>query len=437
MGWFKNISDWLGEYCESDEATDSLFKRDYYYTNYISGIYASYHKGYKYLSMVIYFIHTSVSLFHMYVLLRTCLIVQKYNFTLMAFLLQLFMINQFCLFALLAIALRRQVFRTLTREMIGEFFTYQDEENGQLLQDLREEDWREKKRLMVLPVFLCFIGANCILLAPVIDNNYGDPGFNREESGLFTLAPIPVAYPWENADYNYFYNLFVCTGLQIFTAIFICSLIGSCTLALMNLVFAYNLHVKFLIRNIDDIEVRTEKLFFKTYNEKCTNIKDGCYEDPRFQKCLDNCLKKNFIHHQKITKWFDSLQTFISPPVGSAYSTGTLVIALSLLSIKTGTSLPGTALTSAMMCILEVAIMGLLSILGQRITDLNATLRESIYNIKWYGFSPIIKLNLLIIKEMLQKPVELKGFGLITCNLDTFSNVMNSAYSYYNLIMAF
>nr|AXX83004.1 odorant receptor [Yemma signatus] len=424
------------DFCETDDIVDNIMRKDYFYSPFVSGLYVNLKEGYRIMSIALLVSNVGISMFHMFVFLRTTLIVAKYNFTLMTFLFQLFMIMQFTVTVLAVATLRRQDFRRTHREMLGEFFDYTGEDHTELLRVLRAEEWAEKKRLLLLPVFLCVIGANCMLLAPILDNRYGDFRFDRHESGFFTDVPIPLAYPWEIRDNERTFYFVFLTGLQLATAFFICSLIGSATLACINVISTLNLHIKYLIRNIEDIEGRAERLFASLYFGKPGSA-DRNFTDPRYLSCYKICLNKVFSHHQKILFWKGLIQSVFSVPIGSAYSTGTLVIALSLLSINTGTSLPGTALTSTMMCILEVCIMALISVLGQRTTDLNEDLRRSIYNIRWYSCNGPIKSDISILQEVSLRPIVLKGFGLVACSLDTFSNVMNSAYSYFNVINAF
>nr|AXX83031.1 odorant receptor [Yemma signatus] len=372
----------------------------------------------------------------MYVIATSLFTLVKFNFTLATYLFQLYMLIQFSLLLLLFIEPKRRVFRRLSKEMITEFFTYTDEDHSELLRKLRTDLWTEKKMFLLLPALLCFIGASCMLLCPYLDSQFGDMGFNTTEVGVFTDTPIPAIYPFSITKENRSFYFYVLTLLQAYSAVFVVSLIASGTLICITFVFEYNLHLSYLIACLDNLEERATGHFSRTWAEGRPGRVDLLYADPRFQASFKKCLKKNFSHHQKLLEWISLVQDLFKWPVGFAYSTGTVVIALSLLSTKTGTSLPGTAFISFMMCILEIGIMGMISILGQRVTDLNEDLRRSVYNMKWYFNNSNIKSDITIFQEMSLRPVELKGFGLVTCNLETFSNVINSAYSYYNLIMA-
>nr|AXX83010.1 odorant receptor [Yemma signatus] len=433
MSFFSGLWTTFLEYCQSEEIVDKIMKRDYYFLLYMSGLYSNLKERFRLLSVVLFFVNTGIAFFHMYVMVNTLFIISKLNFTLSTFMFQIFMLMQFSVFMLFAFTVKRQTFRQLCRE-IGTPFAYEGEDHETALKNIAKEVLGEKRKLMILPIFLCLVGANCMLFGPFIDTMYGDPGFNQTEKGFFTGIPISGVYPWHIPEESKTLHFYVLGSLQLLSALFLLSVIGSGTIVFMNVAYFYVESAKYLLHNIDTVESRAEMEFRKSYFGR-KNVED-LYSDRRFLKCLENCLKKNFCHHQKLIRLFHLFQDVLSWPIGYAYFTGTIVIALSLLSIKTGTSLPGTAATSLMMCILEVCIMAMLSFLGQRMIDLNEDLRFSIYSLKWFMVQNGVKLDLMILQEMTLRPVELKGFGLVTCNLDTFANVMNSAYSYYNLIMA-
>ncbi|CAH1405356.1 unnamed protein product [Nezara viridula] len=99
--------------------------------------------------------------------------------------------------------------------------------------------------------------------------------------------------------------------------------------------------------------------------------------------------------------------------------------------------LPGTSLTSSVLGCIEVGYMAFISFLGQQIIDLNDELRVKMYESKWYYGSKRTKNSIQIFQQMTLKPLVIMSASIIPINLDTFAMVMNSAYSYYNLINAF
>nr|XP_024217677.1 odorant receptor coreceptor-like [Halyomorpha halys] len=123
--------------------------------------------------------------------------------------------------------------------------------------------------------------------------------------------------------------------------------------------------------------------------------------------------------------------------MGISYLTGTIVIALSLISTGSAKELPGTTMAAMILCVVEVSYMFLFSAVGQRFTDLSNELRCKMYNTRWYMCSKEIKSSLMIFEEMTLKPMTMTGARIVPANMETFTTVMNAAYSYYNLVVAF
>nr|XP_024215602.1 odorant receptor 67c-like [Halyomorpha halys] len=95
--------------------------------------------------------------------------------------------------------------------------------------------------------------------------------------------------------------------------------------------------------------------------------------------------------------------------------------------------LPGNTIVSLMLCLVEIAFLAIVSSLGQSVTDLNEDIRNSVYGIKWYHCSKGFCLNIRILLSKTLIPVTFTALGLIKICHATYANIINSAYSYYNL----
>nr|XP_024220181.1 odorant receptor 43a-like [Halyomorpha halys] len=133
---------------------------------------------------------------------------------------------------------------------------------------------------------------------------------------------------------------------------------------------------------------------------------------------------------------FNLIKEISSIPIGSAYLTGTIVIALSFISAGSAKELPGTTVGSMLLCAGEISYMFLFSLSGQRIIDLSTELRYKMYNTRWYICSEEIKKSFMIFQEITLKPMTMMVAKVVPANMETFTAVMNASYTYYNLINA-
>nr|QQP19718.1 olfactory receptor 23 [Tropidothorax elegans] len=416
-----------------DEKTEVCMARDYKMLPMIVGIYP--YLRLKYIPLVfIQFASTYLSLIlHFYLFFNSTIELLDINFTLASFHFQLCLLILFTIFLLTGVVLARPSMNVLHGEMIYEIFKY-ERENLDILGRLSSEIAKEKKVLLSVPLTVALAATNVLAFAPVLDNFFGDFRYNGTKLQARSWD-LPVNMVWHPLTEGSSLGFYVAILLQIHVAVLIVSIVGVAGLMFIQLNQLHCLHLKYLSYNVECLQERAEELYFGLTGKKLPESE--LYENATFLRCYKACLKRTFQHHQRILRWTGYFQDLTGIPIGLAYATGTIVIALSLLSIKTGISFPGTYLSSILLCLGEIGFMALLSFLGQRITDLSEDLRFKLYSTKWYNCDKSINLQLEIFQEVTLRPLKLVGFGLITASNDTFSNVMNSAYTYYNLIMAF
>nr|XP_024215599.1 uncharacterized protein LOC106678586 isoform X2 [Halyomorpha halys]XP_024215600.1 uncharacterized protein LOC106678586 isoform X2 [Halyomorpha halys] len=123
-------------------------------------------------------------------------------------------------------------------------------------------------------------------------------------------------------------------------------------------------------------------------------------------------------------------------PLFAIFFVAALIIALAMLGSSFWKVLPGNTIASLVLCGTEIAFIGTLSSLGQSITDLNEDIRTAIYGIKWYHCNKRFCMNVRILLVKTLEPVTFTACGLIKICYDTYANIINSAYSYYNIVSA-
>nr|AXX83060.1 odorant receptor [Yemma signatus] len=435
MGIFEFYMARVKRYYEPNMNTLSVFKRDYFNLPILTSLYLNVHPKYLALSVI----QLACLVYHAILILNSSVSLLNINFTLASFEFQIVLIILFPIIIIFTFNVNRTELNILHSEMVHKIFEY-EEADSEYIGQLYREVGKENKKLLMVPILGGLNGGFVLIICPFLDSGYGTFAYNGTElSSKSWDLPVPlVEYPI-SLDNNplLFYLAIFGEGMA---AYFVVSTLAAAGYLFINLSQVTCLNLKYLAYNVERLERRAVTMREKElgkWNLGMRGTKQQLYKDADFIRCYKRCLRKSIQHHQLIIRWKNYFQSFGSFSLGVAYFTGTLVIAFSLLSIKTGTNLPGTFLSSITFCVAEVGFIGLLSMLGQRITDLSEELRLSLYNTKWYYAPKSLNLDLLIFQEGMQDPIKLTAFGITPANNDTFSNVMNSAYSYYNVLMAF
>ncbi|CAH1392406.1 unnamed protein product [Nezara viridula] len=320
----------------------------------------------------------------------------------------------------------------LHKLMVDNFFDYEEELSGTWT-SLREVMKRQKRRCIQS---VCLIGVavtTTVILIPTL-NSLSTVGYsNKTLHDVYMDLPIPAPdILTENKSLSHFLlYLFEilgasCVGMVLST---------KCMMCIESNLYI-QMHLKLLVFQYENIETRALTLYRQIYGTHPNLTGIRLYSDLKFSYCIDECLKKNIQHHQVIIKAVRKLNTVYGCYVFSFYLTSTAAIAMSILSTSSVEEFPGTAFGAIIICIIEIFFVALYSHFGQSLTNLGEDLREEIYNIKWYYLNKKTKNTIKIIQIVAAKQLSFSFHNILLINYDSFSKVLNSAYSYYNLVNA-
>ncbi|KAF6215291.1 hypothetical protein GE061_010043 [Apolygus lucorum] len=153
-------------------------------------------------------------------------------------------------------------------------------------------------------------------------------------------------------------------------------------------------------------------------------------------KMIGVCLKDTIIHHHAVTEIISTYTDQVDMPAALAYTIGTGIIAMCLFNILI--ALRDENYTSvvlfSMLVFVETLVMFVLSLCGESITSESINLHHELYFTKWYNLDIKNRKTLLNIQTNLVEPVIVSALGLIELNMNSFSSIINSAYSFFNLM---
>nr|WVD93615.1 odorant receptor 2 [Graphosoma rubrolineatum] len=327
--------------------------------------------------------------------------------------------------------LKRSTVSRLHRLILQDFFDYNEE-----LEDKKKKLWDEmmkEKKWHIFYIITIGVAVSIVLiLIPNVNHQFGTFQYNSTVHNVNFDLPVPLGYPFLGNE-----PLKLLTGsLLSFLSGFSFTL-TNCAKSLM--IINCNLHLqmqlKFLLYQIENIEYRAGRLHMQLYGVQPKNTGLKLY-DAEFMKCYDICLRRSVQHHQIIVRAAEEFNEVFSFFVFFFYLTGAADIAMVLLSTSATEEFPGNTIGAVVMCAVEVGFVFLFAHMGQRITDLSVELREVIYNMPWYRCDQGIKRTMRILQIATLKPLSFSYYDLLHINYDSFATVINSAYSYYNLVNA-
>nr|AQM56101.1 olfactory receptor [Apolygus lucorum] len=112
------------------------------------------------------------------------------------------------------------------------------------------------------------------------------------------------------------------------------------------------------------------------------------------------------------------------------------MIAISLLALMSGDGKSSVLLRAALMVVAEVLYLALVCGQSESVQELGESLHEELYNMNWLDLDTPAKKTIMIMIEQSKRPLVLTAAGLQPLNWEAFTRVMNTAYTYVNLLLA-
>ncbi|KAF6205908.1 hypothetical protein GE061_020084 [Apolygus lucorum] len=288
----------------------------------------------------------------------------------------------------------------------------------------------ESLRYMCLPLLIVLISGS-VLIVPYASKLVRGVGTMYTTCGVDMFLPIPLYHPFPTHEgLNHF--------LALISQVSVVCCLANVIMAIMLNFTQYSLRVKLeyqvLGYSLDTLFARSKKVYLKNYpNEKASfHIRN-----PDYQRIIGSLLRDSIVHHQTLVDMMDNYHGLISYPAVFAYLTGTGAIGLGLLSIVRALQKGDTEtlLLFSLLMLGEVISMLTMALIGESVTEATIVLRYKLYNVRWYDMDIPNRRSLLNFQTFITEPLVLTaGKGLVNLTMETFSSIMNSAYSFFNLV---
>ncbi|KAF6197422.1 hypothetical protein GE061_020220 [Apolygus lucorum] len=269
-----------------------------------------------------------------------------------------------------------------------------------------------------------------VIILPVSNSLFGEKRLSNEiGNGVAVTLGVPMWTPLD-ADHSWFDYCIVCS-MQLF-------FLSSSALLMGQGVF-YNMisqmhildEMKLLVRSVDELDSRTLRLLTDKYPE----LSIDKYSE-KYDKCYFECLKENIIHHSFIQRTFREYQDLVSVTLAIPFFFSSMIIALFFTDITSGSLTVVKLSIEVIHMFIDISIMAMMCYFGQLITLKNEELRDSLYNTDWYNRSKEVKRAISVCMHVTYIPMELLIGNIMILNHESFSLIVNSAYSTFNIFLA-
>ncbi|KAF6203065.1 hypothetical protein GE061_003478 [Apolygus lucorum] len=269
------------------------------------------------------------------------------------------------------------------------------------------------------------------IAARTIDEYLGGGSNETNIDGVYQLTPIPMWYPFSIQSEPMHWIAVSSQAIAMFST---ATSIGGTAAILVIFSQSISLQFKIIIYRIRKAEKHAYQLYRMNGGKKLKNVQ--LYSDPSFLGFYNSNLNKLAEHHSILIKQFYHLYEIGKWPVGLAYLLSSLMIAISLLALMSGDGKSSVLLRAALMVVAEVLYLALVCGQSESVQELGESLHEELYNMNWLDLDTPAKKTIMIMIEQSKRPLVLTAAGLQPLNWEAFTRVMNTAYTYVNLLLA-
>ncbi|KAF6215488.1 hypothetical protein GE061_010242 [Apolygus lucorum] len=188
-------------------------------------------------------------------------------------------------------------------------------------------------------------------------------------------------------------------------------------------------HIKLLVNSIERLEKRAKLMFKMLHPGK--SLRNSLDE---YDECYYNCILQNVKHHQKIVIKKDLLMKIANIPVAVPFFGGAMLLGLAGINLLSDGDIriaPKVLFTC--LGVTEAAQMFLLCHYGEQFRTQSELLFNATFYTKCYRRSMKCKRAMMIFRLGVSRPMAISAAKLIVLNMGTFANLVNSAYSIFNL----
>nr|AXX83041.1 odorant receptor [Yemma signatus] len=264
-------------------------------------------------------------------------------------------------------------------------------------------------------------------VTPFLERTRGRPSKELLELHITYELILPLQYPFQINNWFLYAVVNIVQSYSHFLLGYIYG-IGLYLFIITSLDFLRVIHN--LISSIKNINFLAELLYLEQVKRKSNRRKMN------LQLCISSTLKKIIKQHQNLKRLQILARDISDALLGLAFFFLMLSIGVSFKAFAKGSEFTLTGKLVQVYISTAIEVLGILMpcILGQVIIDMSEDIKMMLYFADWYKWHRFVVRDVLIFQEASKIHFELKYFGLFTCSLATFTDIMNCSYKFYSLL---
>ncbi|XP_038208040.1 odorant receptor 46a-like [Zerene cesonia] len=190
----------------------------------------------------------------------------------------------------------------------------------------------------------------------------------------------------------------------------------------------------FLIAQLDILQMKMKNITNQSpfLREGPSDARLG-RETKELDKCILAELNKALIHYEDVTEYCYLIEEVFSKALFTQFSIASGIICVCLYRFTLPAPWQYYVFLTTYMAVMIVQIL-IPCWFGTRIMDKSTLVSQAIYQCDWTTQSRRFKSSMRLFMERAQRPLSINGWKMFLLSLNTFTSIMNSAYSFFTLL---
>nr|AXX83018.1 odorant receptor [Yemma signatus] len=308
------------------------------------------------------------------------------------------------------------IYRTVGQD----FYDYLGTMDKKTCLEIRKLSLESERKIRILArIFIwMFIGAyvTAVYLRPVFKYYQEEHLTGTPDDGMHSLLIVTLWLPFNK--YNFWSN-FVFYILEFF--------VGTWSLPLC---LSHNLFVLSVCEKLC-ISLRMLGLGLRRLNERVAALPDL----PR-REALRICLRHSIRHHQLIIRMVKDYEDIIFYPALVFVGSGGVLLCMCFFLFMSDEVSIIAKVVFLFFLISELIAAFIYCSCGEKIKTFSGEIHEEIFAADWINDSATLKSYIIIVTVRARKGLIVSAGGFMSLSHETFGNMLSSAFSYFNLMIA-
>nr|WVD93638.1 odorant receptor 25 [Graphosoma rubrolineatum] len=299
------------------------------------------------------------------------------------------------------------------------FYDYQNTLDKECLEFIaQEKEEATKRKALIAKLFIGVVMCACVsitIIRPIMKFLLGEHLLGSPDDGLLRILPVTM---WTPFSKDKWYVILI-VWLSEYVIAYVTP----------GIVFGNTLYIVYTCQDVGT------QLNILGYTLKSVVRRAKALNMPG-EQALRLCFTHSINHHLKILTCVKSLENLLYFPGLGLLGGSTILMCMSGFIFVSDEFSFSSKIVFCLFLLSELFLIFLICWCGEHVQSTSTRVFDMVYSSEWPDNMSSMNYYLLIIQAYTMRPIKINFGGVMGASLETYSNIVSSAFSYFNILLA-